>query len=279
MRLLLAAVLLVATTFAVGQRSLLPKPVITLFAGPEKDTYVQIAKDLQTVCPAFDVTIKETQGSIENMDRLVTNPTISTGHRLAIVQADVFMRIQGTVTPSPTIISPLYMEDLSIITSTTSGVHGIRDLAGKRVAVGTRHSGTWASAETLRIALGISWNAYELSPNDSIMSLLVGDIDAMIIMAGHPVPLLKDLGPSVREFIHFIDITNTKLSSIWSTTLVPRFYEWQPTPVQGIATRSLLLAAHDVPPSVTAGIRQCLKDNLTTLRKLGHPKWKDVELR
>lgn len=249
-----------------------------LYTGSVHGTYYKIAGDISRACPRFDFEVISTQGSLENLNNLITRHPVHKGYRIAMVQDDALSSIIGPRAKQRATIKhimAMYNEDITIVVSRSSNIHSLLDLSGKRVAVGALGSGTWFTSASIRTAVGIDWVPVETSPEESILSVLTGDVDAMFLVGGHPLMLLSELGSSVKNDIEILNIKE-ELSYVRSK-LSANVYQWQDREVDLRTVRSSLISATDVPQPAVIALRSCISAALPSLRRWGHTKWKDVK--
>lgn len=152
--------------------------------------------------PGLVAVAQASNGSIANVR------DIASGHvESALVQADVAHDAIGGVgafASSPVkslrAIASLYSEGLHIVVRADRAIGTVRDLAGKRVSLDLKASGTRAVAEVVLAG-------YDLSPRDlvqvnsqvgpAIDRLREGKIDAFFFVGGYPTPALQRLARSV----------------------------------------------------------------------------------
>jgi TRAP transporter TAXI family solute receptor len=133
-----------------------------------------------------------TAGSVYNLDA-IRNGDLEFG----IVQSDVAQAAykgEGTYTDNPfpelRSVLVLYPELITIMVREGSPIHGIADLAGRRINVGRLGSGAFATWGTIETALG--WKNEEktqitdLDPVAASNALCAGEIDASLLVVGHP---------------------------------------------------------------------------------------------
>src|SRR5215471_5049787 len=112
----------------------------------------------------------------------------------------------------------LYPELVTVMARTDSHIQDLAGLAGKRINVGSRGSGTRTTWEALEAKLG--WRDQErvlpgeLKADATISALCSGTIDASLLIVGHPSPLVKDqlaacpvnfvaiTGPAIEKLLH-----------------------------------------------------------------------------
>jgi TRAP transporter TAXI family solute receptor len=276
--MILRLVTLLLALCVVPAGALSQPPVITLLTEYPDGTYSVLARNIKQVCPHLDISIVETEGTLKNIAQLTTTGIIR-GSRYAFVQSDVFNSLRLSSAKHLPVVLALYPEEMTVIVNKSAKIKTVRDLAGKKVAIGVRGSGTWVSANTLRQKLGVTWTALELSPVDSIIRLLTGEIDALVIVAGHPVKLFQELSETTKHRLTFIPITQQDVDTFWDIGKIQaNTYPWQRAEVPTLATRSLLVAAADADTTSTSALVSCIKLNADALRKLGHPKWNQIPL-
>jgi uncharacterized protein len=97
-------------------------------------------------------------------------------------------------------IAALYPEDIHIVVRADSAIAGLRDLKGKRVALGEPESGTLADARLVLEAAGLSEcevKAEYLRLSEAANGLGEGKIDAFFLVGGYPVPAITDIAATV----------------------------------------------------------------------------------
>ena len=73
-------------------------------------------------------------------------------------------------------------------------IQGIEDLQGKRVVVGKLGSGNRLTATNLLNILNVTPSEYiDWSPEDAVLAVLRGQVDAMFYVAGKPVAVFDNL--------------------------------------------------------------------------------------
>ena len=153
--------------------------------------------------PGLIAVTQTTQGSIENVDLLAAGSVES-----GFVQADVaFNAYAGKgrfakTGPVPQLraIANLYPESLHVVVRREAGIAKIADLRGKRVAIGPPESGSSAVALLLLKAHGLSARSVKLSTQDPFAAadeMRAGTQDAMILVAGAPMPAIEELAQTV----------------------------------------------------------------------------------
>lgn len=84
----------------------------------------------------------------------------------------------------------LYPETVTIVARRAAGITGMADLRGRTIDIGEPGSGRRATAAVLAARLGLGTDgidaAFEFSTNGALEALCAGDIDATILVTGHP---------------------------------------------------------------------------------------------
>lgn len=249
-------------------------PLYTIYTGTPKSTYKTIGDDIANVCPNFQV--ETTQGSLDNINALISEPIIKTGYRFALVQEDVLETILATRTVRLSVkrVRNLYKEEILLIVNAKTNINSVSDLYNRSVAVGTPGSGIWFTANKIRAQQKVSWQANEKSVEENILAVLLGQVDAMFFVGGSPNRILDELGPKNQERIRLIPITSPTYSN---TVVTSDNYLWVTYNVPTITTSAVLIAAGDVPESAINDVMGCISKQLPKLRKTGHKKWAEVK--
>jgi TRAP transporter TAXI family solute receptor len=116
-------------------------------------------------------------------------------------------RNTGTPPPKPPpplknlrVIAALYPEEIHVVVRADSTIRNLRDLKGRRVALGEPESGTLADARLVMEAAGINEcdiKAAYLRLSEASDALIQGRIDAFFYMGGYPVPAITDTGATI----------------------------------------------------------------------------------
>lgn len=153
--------------------------------------------------PGMIAVTQTTQGSIENVDLLAAGSVES-----GFVQADVAYQAfagkgrfakTGPVTQLRAIAN-LYPESLHVVVRREAGISKVSELKGKRVAIGPPESGSAAVAMLLLKAHGLGAKSVKLSTHDPFTAadeMRAGEQDAIILVAGTPMPAIDELAQDV----------------------------------------------------------------------------------
>jgi hypothetical protein len=239
--------------------------------------------------PGVIATSVSTQGSIENVK------AVSTGKLdMGLVQADIAYNAftgQGSFSGEKPLdnlraVANLYPEVMHLVVRRDSDIESVRDLKGKRVALGEEGSGTLAIAK-------IVLDAYDLKERDlkpvyakvgkAGDMLIAGEIDAYFAVGGYPMVALVDTAEATD--IRLISLVGPEIDNIRKTY---RFLGADVIPVgtyqgvDGIVTLKVgaqLLTSAAMDDELVYGITRALwHANNRKLFDDGHPIGKQIEL-
>lgn len=264
-----------------------------IMTGGPSGTYIQIGRDIAGLGAQCGLTLNvvESAGSLENFIGVRKRRNTQFG----IVQSDVLeylktfeagdAEVQDAVR-GVRIMFPLYNEEVHVLAR--ADIAGIRDLAGKKVAIGVKDSGTYLTASLILDILQVkAGERLTLNPDQALPKLLSGEIDAFFYVAGAPASLFADAGIDGRKF-HLLPITEAPLLATYTKASLPAgTYAFQPDPVDLVAVKAVLMT-YDYDPAKNAYHREScntvsdfsslILSGLGTLKETGHPKWKTVDL-
>ncbi|NIP49243.1 MAG: TAXI family TRAP transporter solute-binding subunit, partial [Phycisphaerae bacterium] len=162
--------------------------------GPEGGTFQYfsngIAARLTKMSPSMDVSNLASAGSVENIRR-TNSGTIDFG---IAYSGDTYLARNGQLTNDPNkytdvrALAYLYGAPAHMVVLDRSEINRVKDIAGKRVAVGGAGSGAAAAAERYFGALGL-WDKIKIEfigYSKAAAALNNGQIDAMWVFAGFP---------------------------------------------------------------------------------------------
>ena len=179
---------------------------VGIISGGVDGTYIRIATDLAAVLDNGDdlrVLPVMGKGSVQNIDDILYLRGIDIG----IVQSDVFefVRRQGKhsqIDNRINYITKLYNEEFHLLAR--KEITQVADLAGKKVNFGVQGSGTYMTASLVFELLGIEPEPVSFDQALALESLVKGEIDGLIYVAGKPTRLFRDL--SGDQGVHFLPI-------------------------------------------------------------------------
>src|SRR5512134_1746792 len=164
-----AAAALVGCLFLVGAAEAQKVDRITFVGGPPAGVFGIFATGIGTYLsksvPGLDVTVTATGGSVENIRR-VNGGEAEMGLSFASDVHEAYHGLEqfkGKPLTNIRAVGLVFFGVAHAITFADSGIRTVEDLAGKRVAVGTPGSGTFASAERVFRSLGV-WDKINRIP-------------------------------------------------------------------------------------------------------------------
>ena len=186
------SMLLALLGFVVAYQFVDPAPPSTLtFSAGQKggayDAYAARYRDY-LARQGIRVEVLESAGTLENIQRLKQGTA-----DIAFVQSDI---VNSDGTAALQSLGSMYYEPLWVFLRANSDVQMLRDLVGKRIAVGLQGSGTRALSMRLLKANGIdASNAHLLSlgAGASAAALLRGDADALLLVSAASSAVVQDL--------------------------------------------------------------------------------------
>jgi TRAP transporter TAXI family solute receptor len=199
-----------------------PSDRLVITTGPEGGAYEAHAKRYRDIIARnrVQVELRPSSGSVENLQRLATDPTIDA----ALVQSGVAESSQKEGLVS---LGSVYPEPLWVFYRGEENLERIAQLKGKHLAIGPEGSGVRALAQRLLSAHGIGKDAatlLDLPIGESAGAMGRGEIDVAFIVAGAESPVVQEL---LRlEGVRLMSMTQaasyTRLFPFLSSVTLPR---------------------------------------------------------
>ncbi len=292
---LAASALFVSTSFSATVNA----DAIGIVTGPKTGTYYAFGKDIaQTASKAgLAVDVKSSEGSIDNIKRINSSENAALG----IVQSDVLGFLSRSKSPDSIrmagnlrMIFPFYNEEVHVLARRS--VKSFSDLTGKKIAIGEDGSGNMLTSINLFSMMNVEpGEMLKIPPAQGLVSVLKGEIDAVIFVAGKPVRLFKNLedltlpenhkyAPMLAD-VHFLPMDNPKMLEEYKPAEIGKAdYSYVAQTVPTIAVQAVMIS-YDFSEGGNkkrcerlAKLGKTLRDELPALREKGHPKWKEVNL-
>lgn len=264
-----------------------------IMTGSPTGTYIKIGRDIAGLGAQCGLTLNvvESAGSLENFIGVRKRRNTQFG----IVQSDVLEYLKTYEANDPEvqdavrgvrIMFPLYDEEIHVLAR--ADIASVKDLAGKKVAVGVKDSGTFLTSSLVLDILQVrDAERLPLNPDQALPKLLAGEIDAFFYVAGAPASLFANAGIDGQKF-HLLPITDAPLLATYTKATIPAgTYAFESQPVDLIAVKAVLMT-YDYDPKKNAYHRDScatvsdfsnlIVTGLPTLQETGHPKWKTVDL-
>jgi TRAP transporter TAXI family solute receptor len=264
-----------------------------IMTGGVKGTYIKIGRDIAGLGKECGQTLNvvESAGSLENFIGVRNRKNTQFG----IVQNDVLdylktfeandKDIQQAV-KGVRIMFPLYNEEVHVLAK--SSIINLEGLAGKKVAVGVKDSGTYLTSTLMLDILQIKGvQQVTINPDEALPKLESGEIDAFFYVAGAPASLFQGDEIDGTKF-HLLPITEAPLLATYIPSKIDAgTYAFQKDPVDVVSVKAVLMtydydkkknAYHRDSCKAVADFSSLILNNLDKLQATGHPKWKTVDL-
>lgn len=267
-----------------------------MVTGAKNATYLRFGEDIKKIAAlkGIDITVKETEGSIDNISRMDSKENAAFG----IVQSDVLLYLKEAEETSHIanklrLIFPFYEEEVHILAR--KNINSLSDLSGKLVSVGPEKGGTWLTAINIfRLANIEPIERSGLLPQEALDYLLKGELDAMIFVGGKPLDIfqMKNVDAAQLKELHFIPLEDEKiLKEYHKASLTNIDYTWMIDKTIPTISVTAMLVSFDFSNrrdsyaklrcSQLAGVVDAIKESLPQLRKEDsgfHTKWRQVDL-
>ena len=191
---LLFALFAVFAAFYLAYQFVEPAPPkhLSIITGREDGAYYKVAQAYAKGLAKHGVTLEvnTSAGSIENLSKL-RDPDSRVD--LAFVQGGT---AQPTVEDTLLGLASVYFEPLWLFVPTGQTIEFISQLHKKRIAVGTKGSGTFAITQTLLSANRLSneeFTAVELGGGEATKALLTGEVDALFAVGALDSPNIRHM--------------------------------------------------------------------------------------
>ena len=269
-----------------------------IVTGPKTGTYYAIGRDIAGVADkaGIKVEVKSSEGSIENIKRINSSENAALG----IVQSDVLGFLSRSKNPDSIkmadklrMVFPFYNEEVHILAR--KEIKNFSDLEGKKVAVGEDGSGNMLTSINLFSMMNVTpGETLKVAPAQGVVSVLKGEVDAVVFVGGKPVRLFKNLEdltlPENQKFngmlddVHFLPLDSPKMLEEYKpASISSNDYAFVLKPVPTIAVQAVMVSFD----FSKGGQKRCvalallakrLRAALPNLRQKGHPKWREVNL-
>jgi uncharacterized protein len=172
----------------------------------------------------------------------------------------------------------LYPELVTVMARADSHIENLADLAGRRINVGSRGTGTRATWDAIEEELG--WRDAErvrpvgMRADATISALCSGVIDANMLIVGHPSPLVK--AQQAACAIRLVAITGPAIDNLlhkhlyYQRETIPADLYGLPADVPTFGGHATLVTSESIDTRVVAVVAKEVLGHLTELRTL-HP--------
>lgn len=264
-----------------------------IMTGGPQGAYIKIGRDLAALgaeC-GLKLNVVESAGSLENFVGVRNRRNTQFG----IVQSDVLEYLKTFEANDPEvqkavkgvrIMFPLYNEEIHVLAR--KDINSMKDLAGKKIAVGKKDSGTFLTATLIMDILQVkAGERMDINPDEALPKLMSGEIDAFFYVAGAPAALFAGNTIDKAKF-HLVPITEAPLLATYTPSRIEAgTYSFQDQPVDLIAVKAVMMtydydvkrnAYHRDSCKTVSDFSSLILTGLDKLRTTGHPKWKTVDL-
>ena len=200
-----------------------------------------------------DVTIKviETAGSVDNIQMLKEGKV-----DMALVQNDIAYyacngeaMFEGNKVTNISGIATLFPEVIQFIVRKDSNVTNLSELAGKKIAIGGKNSGTRYNVEQILGAAGVfdKVTCINIDVKEAIEKIKTKDIDGFVFTSGLPNPSIVELSKSVEIVLLPVDLELiqkliNKYSFYFPSTIAPQQYSGQTQELNGLEINAILVS-------------------------------------
>ena len=220
-----------------------------------------------------------TPGSVYNVQALAEGQL-----DFALVQSDTHkFAVTGTgpfagAGPNPGLRSvlSLYAEPLTVVARGDAGIGRVQDLAGKRVNLGPRNSGTRATVGRLLDAIEADESVFgevrSLATGMAIDQLCEGTLDAVMIVVGHPnqsvARALSDCDAVLVPVTGPLIDAHVAESPDFTPTVIARgTYPEMTRRIETFSVTATLMTRADVDPAIVTAVARIIADNLPELNR------------
>ena len=256
------------------------KKFLNIGTGGTAGTYYPIggamAEILNSNIKGMNASAQSTGATVANINMLKDGSV-----DLAIVQNDItYYAVNGTEmfkdkkVENIRGIASLYPETCQVVTLQSSNIKSIKDLKGKRVAVGAAGSGAEANARQILEAYGITYDDIDeqyLSFGEASSALKDGNVDAAFLTAGYPTAAVQDIAS--QNAVRILPIDADKADALiakypfYTKVVIPSgTYAGFNEDVPSIAVMAMLVATDKVDDNLGYEITKALFDHLDRLQ-------------
>ncbi|MDF1660416.1 MAG: TAXI family TRAP transporter solute-binding subunit [Planctomycetota bacterium] len=257
---------------------------LRLLLGSKAGTYYRLGTALARDAKEHGLSVQPLPsfGSVENLYLVALGQADA-----AFVQLDLLRNGRHELAANAVdVLSPLFLEEVHLVSKRGSKISSLADLKGKRVHLGRHGGGTAFTAGALMKAAGVQvetdCEARYGASSQSLIDLAAGDIDAAWVVAGAPLGAFKDIPPNLvnADQLHLIPLSgpmvDTALKNLpgYQVGEVPaEAYVWLKDTVKTVAVPCVLI----VSKKMDAAQRELLMKSMKERKWLpkAHPKGAD----
>ncbi|SJZ53638.1 TAXI family TRAP transporter solute-binding subunit [Selenihalanaerobacter shriftii] len=291
---LLVIVGLVAVGCSSGNKEMTEsqKEFLSIATGGTSGTYYPIggaiAKIINEKVTDVSASAQSTGASVTNT-RLIGKKQVE----LAILQNDIASyavngknKFEGKPVKNMLGIATLYPEIIQVVVRDEANINDIKDLKGKRVAVGAPGSGVEANAKQILNTFDITYDDIDedfLSFAEAAGRLKNRQVDVVFLTAGVPTAAVMDVAATQNiDLLNFTDKQIKKLNSKYSyltkVEVPANTYNGQDEQVQTIALKATLVAQKGLSKDLVYDITKAIFENRDILIA-AHKRAEDIKVK
>lgn len=281
-RLSLAAAIAALAWLAPAPAARADGTFVSLGSGPVSGLYYptgQALCDIVNAAPGRPVrcSLEATPGSVYNVEAVASGED-----EFALMQSDVQYlaskgegRWRGQPVSGLRSVMSLYPELVTLVARPDAGLGSIADIRGKRLNIGAPGSGTRATWEVLKAALGISEKdlaeAAELKPEAAAERLCANTLDASLLIVGHPSKMVDDELRSCR--LTLVPVNGEGIAALVASRpyyvegSIPAAAYGLPADTPSFGGQTTLVTHADVPEEIVYQFTLAVMKNLDRLRR------------
>lgn len=264
---------------------------LSIATGGTSGTYYPIggamAKVISDEVANTNASAQSTGASVTNT-RLVSKKEV----QLAIVQNDIASyafnganKFKNKPVKNMRGIATLYPEIIQIVVREGTGIENIKDLAGKKVAVGAPGSGVEANAKQILANFDLTYDDIEedfLSFSEAASRLKDKQIDAAFLTAGVPTAAVMDIAATQDiKLLNFtqqqIDNLNSQYPFLTGVEVPAGTYSGQDNKVTTVALKATLVTLESMDQKLVYEITKAIFENRQQLIER-HSRAEDITL-
>jgi TRAP transporter TAXI family solute receptor len=192
---------------------------------------------------------------------------------LGLSSLDALITTDGRVPEGLSAVCRLYDSHLHLVVLAGSAIDEFGDLAGKRISLGARDSGTeFTSLRVLELG-GVNADGRYLSQAESAAALRDGEIDAMFSLTGVPTPAITDLAQ--RHPIRLIPLDEqagalvTAYPGPYAPAMISATAYARVPATRTVAVPNVLLVRNDLPDDLVYAITDTIFTHTGTIASAG----------
>jgi TRAP-type uncharacterized transport system substrate-binding protein len=271
---------------AIGER--INKNTVAIIAGGLGSTDLAITQELADVLDDGDnLRIMPVVGV--GGDRNIRDVRFMKGVDLGITQTNLLARLRvspqiGALDGKIVYLTKLFNEEMHLLVRADSNVTAIDQLNGRTVSLGEAGSGAQLIGHDVLDRLGVAVHEVNLAAPQAIARLKAGEIDAVVLIDGKPVPALANVTAGLRVLP--VPFVKPLRDDFLPATLTSEDYPGLIEPgrqVETLAVGTILIAFNWGKDSDhSAKIEKFVDAFFPRLARLQapprHPKWREVNL-